>query len=391
MGGGIFGVTAALELRARGHQVRLLEAQTLPAPSASSTDISKVLRMEYGANAFYTELMERAFEGWRAWNERFEREGPGPLFHQTGIALLAQQPMTEGGFEHDSYQLLQSRGHPLERLNAQDIVQRFPAWAQAGFQDGFFNPLGGFAQSGRVVGALAQQARSAGVIIDEQRPAARLCVQGDRVTGVYDQAGARIEADTTLIAAGAWTPLLLPKLKAVLRTSGHPLFHLRPPDPALFEAARFPVFCADVTKTGVYGFPMHPEAKVLKLAFHGEGLQRAADEPLEVGPAQVEALRAFLKRFLPTLEEAEIVATRLCLYCDSPDGDFWIGSDPDHRGLVVASGGSGHGFKFAPVLGALSADAVEGRLSPQLERLSRPASQRSGAKNDAARASDQNS
>ena len=63
---------------------------------------------------------------------------------------------------------------------------------------------------------------------------------------------------------------------------------------------------------------------------------------------------------LPALADAPIVHRRMCLYCDTFDGDFWIDHDPERPGLVVAAGDSGHGFKFAPILGALIADVVEG-------------------------------
>jgi glycine/D-amino acid oxidase-like deaminating enzyme len=59
----------------------------------------------------------------------------------------------------------------------------------------------------------------------------------------------------------------------------------------------------------------------------------------------------------------------LCLYADTQDEDFWIAPDPQRPGLTVASGGSGHGFKFAPVLGAIIADAVERRESPWLSKF----------------------
>ena len=72
-------------------------------------------------------------------------------------------------------------------------------------------------------------------------------------------------------------------------------------------------------------------------------------------------MRAFLGDSLPPLADAPIVHRRLCLYCDTFDGDFWIDHDPDRPGLIVAAGDSGHGFKFAPILGALIADVVERR------------------------------
>jgi glycine/D-amino acid oxidase-like deaminating enzyme len=69
----------------------------------------------------------------------------------------------------------------------------------------------------------------------------------------------------------------------------------------------------------------------------------------------------FLRDSLPDLAGAPIVHRRLCLYCDTFDGDFWIDRDPAHPGLVVAAGDSGHGFKFAPIIGGLVADVVEGK------------------------------
>ena len=92
VGAGIFGVTAALELRRRGHPVSLFDPGPLPHPNAASTDITKVIRMDYGADALYTALMEEAFPGWDAWN----REWPSPLYHETGFVIMARGAMRPG-------------------------------------------------------------------------------------------------------------------------------------------------------------------------------------------------------------------------------------------------------------------------------------------------------
>jgi glycine/D-amino acid oxidase-like deaminating enzyme len=63
VGGGIAGITAALELRRRGFTVDVFDPGPLPHPNAASTDITKMIRMDYGADEFYTELMEGAFWG----------------------------------------------------------------------------------------------------------------------------------------------------------------------------------------------------------------------------------------------------------------------------------------------------------------------------------------
>ena len=90
IGGGIFGVTAALALRGRGWRVTLMDPGPLPHPDAESTDISKVVRCDYGADLDYTELGERAIEGWQRWNASWTI----PRYHETGVAFLTRAPMS---------------------------------------------------------------------------------------------------------------------------------------------------------------------------------------------------------------------------------------------------------------------------------------------------------
>jgi glycine/D-amino acid oxidase-like deaminating enzyme len=137
------------------------------------------------------------------------------------------------------------------------------------------------------------------------------------------------------------------------------VFHLRPADPDAYRAERFPVFGADIARTGYYGFPIAGDG-VVKIANHGVGVDVDPAAAREVSAAQEQALRDFLADAFPGLAGAPIAHRRLCVYCDTADEHFWIAADPDRPGLVVATGGSGHAFKFAPVLGDLVADAAEG-------------------------------
>ena len=83
-------------------------------------------------------------------------------------------------------------------------------------------------------------------------------------------------------------------------------------------------------------------------------LHRVIREPEEA------KFRAFLRDQLPELGDAPTIFSRVCMYCDTFDGDFFIDRDPEHEGLIVAAGGSGHGFKFAPVIGRIIADVAQG-------------------------------
>jgi glycine/D-amino acid oxidase-like deaminating enzyme len=343
-GGGIFGVTAALALRERAHEVTLVDPGPLPHPLAESTDISKVVRIDYGADEDYTLLGERALEGWRTWNARW----PVPLFHETGVTFLSRAPMQPGGFEYESYALLRRRGHALERLDGDAIVRKFPAYARGAYVDGYFNPVGGWAHASAVVVQLASEAIANGVTVR---------------AGTIDLE--RHDAELVIVCAGSWVPQILPELASSLRAVGQPVFHLRPRDPSLFDAARFPVFGADISRTGYYGFPVNRDG-IVKIANHGTGIvggERA------VTAEQESALRDMLRRSFPTLTDAPIESTRLCVYSDTIDGNFWIARHPQRSNVVVATGGSGHAFKFAPVLGELIASIALGEPHPLASRF----------------------
>jgi glycine/D-amino acid oxidase-like deaminating enzyme len=357
VGAGIFGVAAAIELRARGHEVVLCDPGPLPHPLAASTDVSKVVRIEYGDDAYYMALGERALDGWHRWNHDLD----DTLYHETGVLFMARRPMTRGSFEHDSFAQLLERAHRPERLDASALARRFGAWSTGNHVDGFFHARGGFVESACVLTRLIERAIAHGVSLRQGASFAALKVHGDRVTGVHLRDGAVLDADHVVLALGAWTPSGLPELAGMLRATAHPVFHLRPREPARFVAAQFPVFGAAIAETGWYGFPLHPRDGIVKIARHSVGRAMHPEAPERaVTVDDVRALRGFLAETFPALTEAELVATRACLYCDTHDGHFLIDRDPTRRGLTVATGDSGHGFKFAPVLGALIADVVAG-------------------------------
>ena len=102
----------------------------------------------------------------------------------------------------------------------------------------------------------------------------------------------------------------------------------------------------------------------IKVANHGPGykMDPGGDRTLPEGTEQ--RFRAFLTEAIPALADAPLVGHRMCFYCDTFDGHFFVDRHPQRAGLTVAAGGSGHGFKFAPDLGPLIRARVEGRQHP---------------------------
>jgi sarcosine oxidase / L-pipecolate oxidase len=381
VGAGINGVTAAIELKRRGHEVVLVDPGPLPHPLAASTDISKAVRAAYGADEDYTALAERSIKIWRRWNDEFAAH----LYHEVGFLFLRRRRLQPGDFEYESFRLLQERGHVLERMNPARLRQRFPAWNAERYEDGFFESKAGYMESGRVIAALVARAKSIGVKLREGSIFADLEEKDDRVAGIVLRNGARIAGDVVVFATGAWTPYLLPFTRDFLRATGHPVFHLKPRNPELFLPERFPIFGADISTTGYYGFPLSREG-VVKVANHGPGREMSPDSAERtVTPEEENNMRKFLSETFPTLVDAPIVYTRICLYCDTHDGHFWIAPDPQRRGLIIAAGDNGHGAKFAPLLGGIIADAVEGKDNPILHKFRWRPEVRVGSGKEAAR------
>ena len=370
IGAGIFGLTAALELQQRGHQVTVADPGPVPHPLAASNDVSRMVRMDYGGDGLYSTLGAEAIEGWRRWNVRWGRD----LYHEDGMLLMTSVPMAAGEFEQDSYSLLTARGFPLERLAPGDLARRFPHWNSEYYIDGYFNPTAGWAEAGEITATLAQDAANAGVTVVTGFPAARLLREGNRVTGAVAAAvppasnQTELRADWVVVAAGVWTPVLLPELAGRMWPVGQPIFYFKPQDPDRYRPPSFPPWGADTPRSGWYGFPANHEG-VVKMANHGPGRRVHPDADRVILAEEEAHCRAFLAQSLPSLASLPLHGSKMCLYCDTWDGDFWIGRDPERQGLVVATGGSGHAFKFAPVLGGLVADVLEGVENPYSQRF----------------------
>ena len=364
VGAGIFGLTSSLELRRRGYSVTVVDPGPVPHPLASSNDTCRMVRMDYGEDGLYVELAEKAIQGWHSWNQSWGEE----IYHETGFLLTTCQAMAPGTYEYDSFAFLSERGYNLQRLNEGLLAERFPRWNRQKYIDGYYNPRAGWVEAVKVVSRLEAEARACGVAMHTGAKISGLLEDGFRVTGVATSDGGRQDADLVVVAAGPWTPTLLPQLADMMQTVAQPLVYLKPADPDLFRGPGFPPWTADVSQTGWHGFPADDNGSV-KIGNHGPGRHVGPDASRELPAEDVSRVREFLQDFMPELATAPLADSKICLYTDTWDGNFWIGRDPQREGLVVATGGSGHAFKFAPVLGGIIADVVDRVETPYTRRF----------------------
>src|SRR5438105_6713803 len=191
-----------------------------------------------------------------------------------GVLFVCQHRMQPGDFEYESCRILEKQGHRFERFDSSTFHQRFPAFAEDRFQDGFFDPDAGYVESGRVVATLLEYAKSRGIEL-RQGKFTGLNESEHRVEGVVLEDRHQISGDAVVVAAGAWTPYLLPFTKDFLHATAHPVFHLRPKQPNFFLPERFPFFGADISTSGYYGFPLNQG--VVKIANNARGRPRSPD------------------------------------------------------------------------------------------------------------------
>ncbi len=100
--------------------------------------LSDVLVVGGGVFGMASALELRAREGWLRWNAEIFDE---PLYHEIDLLKLTRAPMSPGTYEYENYRSLLARGYELERLTQRDIAQRFPAWNSELYVDGYLNPV----------------------------------------------------------------------------------------------------------------------------------------------------------------------------------------------------------------------------------------------------------
>jgi sarcosine oxidase len=351
IGLGIMGSATAWALARRGVRVVGLEQYAPFHALGSSHGKTRIIREAYFESPEYVPLVQRAYE---LWDELGERTGRRLLRVTGGVSIgRLDSPFIVGARES-----AQRHGLAHELLDAQEARKRFPVLA---LPDDFVALVEGRA------GILFAEECWRAFCEDAVRHGAELRF-GVRVHGfapdgegmTVETESGRLRADRVVVTAGPWSATLLADLGLPLEVRRVLVVHVQPDDPTRFRPEVLPIFIMDVPEGEYYGFPFLPDQGV-KFGRHDDG-EVCTPESVRrtVTDDEVRWMTGVLERYLPGAAR-EVLMTVTCLYTMTPDSHFVIDRHPEWPQVVFAAGFSGHGFKFASVMGEALADlALEG-------------------------------
>jgi len=350
LGVGGMGGAAAAELARRGRRVLGLEQFAVGHDRGSSHGSTRVIRTAYYEHPDYVPLARRAFQRWHELEQR------------TGTHLVTKCPCLsigrpDGELITGVRRAADQHALAIETLAPADMRKRYP---QFRFDDSYVGVLeheAGFVYVDDCVGAFAADAKAHGATIREGEPVIGWEASAHGVTVRTHQA--TYTADRLVIAAGGWATRLLGSWGRQLSVMRQVVFWLRPRDLSEFARDRFPVYLADVPGGPFYGIPaIDPRGHKLARHYGAPELRHPDEVDRIVTDADEAPVREFVRRHLPGADGERCDAS-VCIYTLSPDRHFVIDLHPEHSNVAVATGFSGHGFKFAPAVGEMLADLVE--------------------------------
>ena len=330
VGAGVMGAATANALAGRGHEVTLWEQFTVGHTRGSSHGRSRIFRFSY-PEAVFVGMAQESLGLWR----RLEADAGTDLITTTG-------GLDTGKRLDDHTAALDAHGIPHELIEAAEVRARWPFLALPEDETALFQPDAGIIAAERAVKVFVDGARSRGAEVREGARVVGLRVRSDRVEVQADDV--TMDCDVVVVTAGGWAPKLL-------ATEGIDL-PVRPTREtvAYFRLDESPPTLVDWGDPSVYALPSPGQG--IKVGEHIAGPTTDPDDVGTVNEASIERLRSWVAQRYPTADPDSHHA-ETCIYTNTADEHFIL---ERHDRVVVGSPCSGHGFKFAPLVGERLAD-----------------------------------
>jgi len=361
MGVGGMGSAAMQALARRGASVCGVEQFAPVHDLGSSHGQTRIIRKAYFEHPDYIPLLHRTYELWQV----LERESGTRLMVETGLlaAGLPTSPLIQGlDLCYGEHEL------PHEKLDSEEVKKRFPQFNLPQGQVAYYDPIAGYLRVEECVRqqiALAEK-HGAKLYSNEKVLAWHASTSGILLETTHR----KISAGQLIITTGAWAAPELQKLGVKLEIWRKVLLWFDSPDIKRYQEG-FPIFYVETEAGGFYGFPAIDDLG-LKIAEHEQATPCQSPEEMDREPRDAdEALpRSFMISVFPGFEPVR-TAGSTCMYTMTPDHHFIIGRHPVHETVLIAAGFSGHGFKFAPVVGEILAGlALDGATRHRIDFLS---------------------
>jgi sarcosine oxidase len=368
IGVGTMGAPACWYLAKEKRRVLGLEQFDIPHEQGSHAGQSRLIRKAYYEHSNYVALLDRAYHNWL----QIEHETGAKLYYKTGLLYFGDPSSV---LIHGTRETAKKFNIPLDVLTPQEAAKRFPSAKFMQYHQVLFEPDAGFITPEKSIATYTADAIRKGADIRAR----------EKVTGWKYKNGI-VEVDTDknkytagriIFTAGAWTKKVIPSLPAELQITRQLIAWVNSKEWDRFTIGNFPCwFMNDENGNLFYGFPILPPKDFvgpvgLKLAHHKPGDTTDPDNVnRSLKPGEEQILIDTLNKYFPGAA-GNVLAIKICMYNNSADADFIIDFVPetDSR-AVVATGFSGHGFKFASAIGEIVADlATKGKSDMPLDFL----------------------
>ncbi len=350
LGVGGMGSATVYQLAKRGRRVLGIERFDIPHEQGSSHGHTRIIRLAYYEHPSYVNLLKRAYELWRD----MEREVGEKMLHIVGS--IDAGPENEWVFK-GAWRSAKEYDLEHEVLTGAEVRRRFPGYHLPPNTLCLLQPEGGFLQPERCIVnyVMAAQALGAEIHAREQVLDWEPYYGGVKVTTNHDE----YHADKLVVTAGAWAGYFIPQLRGLSVPERQVLAWLQPTRLEYFQPSRFPVFNLLVEEGRYYGFPQFgiPGFKFGRY-HHFEEIVNPDDWEMEPTDEDERILREFAARYFPD-GCGPTMALKSCMFTNTPDRHFILDLHPEYPQIVIASPCSGHGFKFASVIGEIVADLAE--------------------------------
>ena len=363
VGAGAFGGWSALQFAQRGAEVTLIDAWGPGNSRASSGGETRTIRATYGpTHPLYTKMVARSLQLWQEYEQRWNLK----LFFRSGALRMAG---ADDSYESAALLVLKDAGIRFERLSAPDCAKRWPQINFDGVSWSVYEPDSGFLAARRGCEAVLNAFLKEGGKY-RQAWVTPGSIVSHRLQGISITPGEILDADHYVFALGPWLGKVFPFLATKITPTRQEVFFFGTPAGDLrFTEEQLPTWI-DGGKYPFFGVPGN-HWRGFKIADDTRGpVIDPSTMEREISEERLTAARAYLRMRFPALAGSPLLESRVCQYENSTDHNFILDRHPEAENVWIVGGGSGHGFKHAPVMGEMVADAVMGlRLPPTEMRL----------------------